>query len=290
MARSGDGGPATSATLSSPAAIALDATGNLYIADTGHNRIRRVSLDGSISTVAGNGSASGALGDGGPATSASLSLPTGIALDAQGNLYIADSGHARIRVVSSGIVTTVAGNGTTAYSGDGGLATLSGVGSTPGYIVPSVVVYAPEGLALDGNGALYIADQAHGRVRVLTADGNINTIAGNGPGNGSTGDNGPATSAGLGCTCGVALGAGGKVYIADGYSIRLLTPTGTAVYPGPSFEVNGVVNASAFGTAPNWLWVPGSRSMDLTSRLIRALGQAPISLGITPAHRSTEHW
>jgi hypothetical protein len=91
----GDGGPATSATLSIPASIALDPSGNLYIADTGHHRIRKVSPDGTITTVAGNGSASGALGDGGAATSATLSLPAGIALDAQGNLFIADSGHAR---------------------------------------------------------------------------------------------------------------------------------------------------------------------------------------------------
>lgn len=256
----GDGGPATSATLSIPASVALDPSGNLYIADTGHHRVRKVSSDGTITTVAGNGSASGALGDGGPATSATLSLPAGIALDAQGNLFIADSGHARIRMVTSGIISTVAGNGTTAYSGDGGVATLAAVGND--LLVEFQNIYVPEGLAVDASGAIYIADAVHGRLRLVTPDGNINTIAGNG-GTTSTGDNGPATSAGMGCACGVALGASGKVYVAGGDSVRVLTPTGAPVYAGPSFEVNGVVNASAFGAAAqlalgSWVEIHGS--------------------------------
>lgn len=256
----GDGGPATSATLSHPASIALDPSGNLYIADTGHNRIRKVSLDGTITTVAGNGLASSALGDGGPATSAALSLPVGIAVDAQGNLFIADSGHARIRLVASGTISTVAGNGTSAYAGDGGVATLTAIGGNPQGI--SGGIYFPEGLALDASGEIYIADKANGRIRVVTSDGQISTIAGNG-GNPSTGDNGLATNAGLACACEVALGTDAKVYVADYMSVRMLTPTGTPIYPGPSFEVNGVVNASAFGTAAqlalgSWVEIHGS--------------------------------
>lgn len=255
----GDGGPATSATLSVPASVAVDSNDNLYVADTGHNRIRMVSLDGTITTVAGNGSASGALGDGGPATSATLAAPIGVAVDTQGHVFIADSGHARIRQVRSGIISTLVGNGTTGYSGDGGLATLAAVGETLEY---ASSYYSPEGLALDGSGNIYIADNAHGRIRVVTSDGQINTIAGNG-GNTSTGDNGPATNAGIARACGVALGAGGKVYVAGFDGVRVLTPTGASIYPGPSLEVNGVVNASAFGAAAqlalgSWVEIHGS--------------------------------
>src|SRR6266581_2875799 len=120
---SGDGGPATGTTLASPSGVAVDAAGNLYIADHGHNRIRKVNTDGIITTVAGNGTF-GFSGDGGLATSANLWGPTGVAVDAAGNLYIADYGNNRIRRVNTdGIITTVAGNGTAGLSGDGGLAT-----------------------------------------------------------------------------------------------------------------------------------------------------------------------
>jgi trimeric autotransporter adhesin len=117
---SGDGGPATRAQLNGPSGVALDRAGNLYIADTSNNRIRKVSLAGIITTVAGNGTP-GYSGDGGPATSAQLSGPEGVAVDAAGNLYVADSTNDRIRKVSpAGVITTVAGNGTLGYSGDGG--------------------------------------------------------------------------------------------------------------------------------------------------------------------------
>ena len=107
---SGDNGPATSAQLHLPVGIAVDSAGNLYIADTGDSRVRKVS-NGVITTVAGNGT-EGSSGDNGPATSAQLLLPVGIAVDAAGNLYIADTGNNRIRKVSNGVITTVAGNGT----------------------------------------------------------------------------------------------------------------------------------------------------------------------------------
>jgi hypothetical protein len=120
---SGDGGPATSAQLDLPSGVAVDATGNLYIADTFNSRIRKVSAAGIITTVAGNGSI-GYSGDSSPATSARLSYPLGVAVDATGNLYIADSYNHRIRKVSAaGIITTVAGNGSPGYHGDGGPAT-----------------------------------------------------------------------------------------------------------------------------------------------------------------------
>jgi sugar lactone lactonase YvrE len=118
---SGDNSPATSASLYSPSAVAVDAAGNLYIADTGNSRIRKVS-NGIITTVAGNGGY-GFSGDNGPATSAQLYDPYGVAVDSAGNLYIADTLNGRIRKVSNGVITTIAGNGTYGYSGDGGPAT-----------------------------------------------------------------------------------------------------------------------------------------------------------------------
>ncbi len=255
----GDGGPATSATLSVPDSVILDATGNLYIADTGHNRIRKVSLDGTISTVAGSGSGSGALGDGGPAINASLSVPTGIVLDPQGNLYIADSGHYRIRMVTAnGTIQTIAGNGSDVFTGDGGLATLASVGGTQS----GNVGYLSAGLALDATGNIYVADVGHIRVRMISTDGRINTIAGTGTDN-LAASGGPATNAAINYPRGVISGPGGIVYVADGVTIRVLTPTGTPVYPGPSFELNGVVNASAFGPTAqlalgSWVEIHGS--------------------------------
>ena len=178
---SGDGGPATSAQLDGPEGVAVDGSGNLYIADTCNNRIRKVSATGIITTVAGNGSA-GYSGDGGPATSAQLSLPAGVAVDGSGNLYIADSGNNRIRKVSAtGIITTVAGNGSPGYSGDGGPAT-------------SAQLNQPAGVAVDASGNLYIADSSNNRIRKVSATGIITTVAGNGF-DGYSGDGGPATSA-----------------------------------------------------------------------------------------------
>ena len=127
---SGDNGPATSAQLNGPAGVAVDSAGNLYIADTGNHRIRKVS-NGVITTVAGNGTP-GFSGDNGPATSAQLYNPVGVAVDSAGNLYIADAGNNRIRKVSNGVITTVAGNGTCGFSGDNGPATSAAVGLSHG--------------------------------------------------------------------------------------------------------------------------------------------------------------
>jgi len=154
---SGDGGPATSAALAGPFGVAVDSSGNVFIADTGNNRIRRVdALTRIITAVAGNGN-SGFAGDGGPAINASLNFPMGIFLDGAGNLFIADSNNNRVRVVdsSTGIITTVAGNGTFGFSGDEGTAT-------------SATLASPFGIAVDGSGNLFIADAANNRVRRVT--------------------------------------------------------------------------------------------------------------------------
>ena len=207
---SGDGGPATGAKLSSPYSVAVDGAGNLYIADTGNHRIREVvAATGIIETIAGNGTA-GFSGDGGPATSAELYFPYGVAVDRAGNVYIADTGNNVIRevVAETGTMETIAGNGTPGYSGDGGLAA-------------SAELNSPWGLAVDGAGNVYIADILNNRVReVVAAAGVIETIAGDGTA-GSGGDGGPAVSAELWHPTGVAVDGAGNVYIAGNADCRI---------------------------------------------------------------------
>src|SRR5438876_901164 len=206
----GDGGAATGASLNQPRGVALDASGNLYIADHFNHRIRKVAAaTGIITTVAGNG-VFGFAGDGGAATGARLNYPSGVALDASGNLYIADQNNNRIRKVdaATGIITTVAGNDSPTFFGDGGAAT-------------NASLYDPTGVALDASGNLYIADQYNHRIRkVDAATGIIATVAGNGIPD-FAGDGGAATYASLYHPSGVALDASGNLYIADQYNHRI---------------------------------------------------------------------
>ena len=161
---SGDGDAATAAQLNFPTAVAADAAGNLFIADTFNNRIRKMSANGTITTVAGSG-ARGFSGDGGPATAAQLNYPQGVAGDAAGSLFIADTGNMMVRKVSaSGIITTGAGiaaaTGAQGVSGDGGPATVAQLNS-------------PKGVALDATGSLFIADTGNQRIRKVSAGGII---------------------------------------------------------------------------------------------------------------------
>lgn len=211
----GDGGPATSASLVSPESIAIDSAGVIYIADTGHNRIRKISTDGTISAVAGSG-ALGFAGDGGPATSANLYYPSGVTLDAVGNLYIADTGNERIRkVATDGTISTVAGNGTSGFTGDGGVAT-------------NAELNQPSGVGIDSNGNLYIADYGNNRIRKVTIDGTIITVAGTGA-QGFSGDGGPATSSSLSNPFAVIVDPAGSLIIADygNQRIRKVLSNGT---------------------------------------------------------------
>ena len=252
----GDGGGATGALMNTPTAVIVDAAGNIYIADTSNDRIRKVGTDGNISTFVGTGNAA-STGDGGPAGSAALNNPEGLAIDKAGNIYIADTSSHRVRKVTpDGTITTVAGNGTGGFGGDGGPATKASL-------------YYPKGIAVDAlSGNLYIADWLNSRIRVVTPDGNIYTAAGNGQYD-YYGDGGSATSAALKFPWGVAVDVTGKVYFADDENnvIRLLTPVAPLVSTGPKsapkIEVSGVLSDSSFGGfsagAPGtWIEIHGS--------------------------------
>jgi trimeric autotransporter adhesin len=203
---SGDNGAATSAELSNPSAVAVDAAGNIYISDFGNNRIREVDAkSGIITTIAGNGT-SGYSGDGAAATAAELNNPRGLSVDAAGTVYVADFGNNCIRKISGGIITTIAGNGNSGYSGDGGAAA-------------SAQLNSPTAVAVDAFGNIYISDTYNNRIRKVSS-GIITTVAGNGNKNYS-GNNGPATSASLNTPYGVALDASGNLYIADYYNNRI---------------------------------------------------------------------
>jgi len=209
-APTGDGGPATQATLYGPAGLALDSAGLLYISDALNHRVRVVNLrTGLITTVVGNGKEGGS-GDGGLAAHAQLAAPQGLALDNTGHLYIADDFDHRVHVVDlhTGLITTVAGNGQSGGSGDGGPATQAQLNT-------------PDGLALDNAGYLYIADDNTNRVRVVNLHtGLITTVAGDGQ-SGESGDGGPAAQAELNNPHALALDNAGHLYIADAIGQRV---------------------------------------------------------------------
>jgi uncharacterized protein (TIGR03437 family) len=256
MQFTGDGVPATQSSiyiLERHTGLAVDAAGNLYIADTGHDRIRKVDTAGMITTVAGIGSSFPFFGgDGGPATKATLFEPMGLALDGAGNLYFADTQNFRVRKVDTkGIITTVAGNGQSGNSGDGGPAT-------------SATLATPLGVAVDSAGNLYIADQDTWSVRKVDTKGIITTVAGDRM-FGFGGMGGPATSATLATPYAVEVDGSGNIYIADNGNARVLEvasgiidtfagiggqggPVGDG---GPASQASLIPNALAFDSAGN---------------------------------------
>ncbi|HTA63850.1 MAG TPA: T9SS type A sorting domain-containing protein [Bacteroidia bacterium] len=235
---SGDGGQATAASLRGASSVVFDATGNFYIADWSNNRIRKVNTDGIIITFVGTGIA-GYSGDGGQATAAQLNKPHIIALDAIGNLYISDALNDVIRKVDTlGIITTITGNGTQGFSGDGGQATLA-------------QLKGPGGIVLDAIGNLYFSDVNNNRVRKVNTSGIISTITGDGFYS-YGGDGGQATAAELRAPAGICLDGVGNLYIADdaNYVVRKVTNAGQigiarlnikndelSMYPNPAIDV-----------------------------------------------------
>ena len=239
MGYAGDDEPALSARLNFPSGIALDSSGNIYIADTNNHRIRKVDTDGIITTVAGSGT-DGFLGDGGAAVTAWLNYPSGVAVDASGNIYIADKYNNRLRKVDTdGIITTVAGNGSGNHCGDGSAA-------------PSACLYRPSEVVVDTTGNIFIVDSSNARIRKVDMEGIITTVAGGGM---ATAENQPATSFGLTIPTGIALGVLGDFFIVDrgrqqimkvdtsGY-LTFAAGSGTAGYresglPALSAQLNG---------------------------------------------------
>jgi hypothetical protein len=270
----GDGGPATAASLWNPAGIAVDAADNLFIADPSGQKVRKVDLfTGTITTVAGSG-AVGYSGNGGPATAAALEDPTGVAVDRAGHLFIADTGNNVIREVdlATGRISTVAGTGTWGFGGDGQQATSAQLGH-------------PSGVAVDNAGHLYIADCYNHRVRAVDlATGVITTVAGNGHvgsswGDGitpQTGDGGPATAAELWYPRDVAVDAAGNLLIAQ------FNPVDPSAMPWDSASVSlvrhvnlstGVINSLPGPTASGW-YTPVGVAVDATGNVYIADDQA----------------
>ena len=210
---SGDGSAATSASLYAPRGVAVDANGVVYIADTNNHVVRKVS-GGTISTIAGNAQQQGFYGDNGAAGSAGLDTPTGVAVDATGKVYVADSNNHRVRLLSGATLSTFAGNGTAAYSGDGGAAT-------------SAAIAFPLGVSLDGIGNIFVADSNNHVIRRVSSTGTITTIAGEGE-QGFFGDAGGPNAAVLDTPSGV-LPLNRNVYIADLNNQRIRSTAATVL-------------------------------------------------------------
>lgn len=267
---SGDNGPAIKSQLNGPKGIAVDPAGNVYFADTGNGRIRRIS-NGVITTVAGNGPGDNT-GDNGPALNAGLGNMHGLAADSTGNLYIADvgsetsdlisvAGSQVIRKVSNGVITTVAGNGTPGFSGDNGPATSAELNSA----------YTSVSVGVDSAGNLYIADSGNNRIRKVS-NGVITTVAGNGT-CGFSGDNGPATNAQLCNPLSVAVDSAGNLYIEDSGRIRkvsngvITTVAGIGFGSGPSDD-NGPAVSTGLGD-PRGIAVDSAGNLYIADYYIR---------------------
>jgi sugar lactone lactonase YvrE len=257
----GDGGRATSAALNGPEGIAFDGAGNLYIADTFNHRIRVVTLDGIINAFAGTGLPG--FGDNGPASSAQMVLPTDVAADGNGNVYIADLGNSRIRKVAKGAIGTVAGSSNDPLPSDGVAAT-------------SVRLSGPTGVAVDSSGTIYFAEGSIGsgsgldggvyRVWKVTADGNIFSAAGNGL-ESFSGDAGPASAAQLQTPAGVALDSAGNIYFSDSGNnrVRKIAPDGSITTVAgnilPGFSGDGGLATAAQLNNPTGLAVDAAGNL-----------------------------
>lgn len=212
----GDGGIATSAGFVEPYDVAVDATGNIYVADKGDNRIRKINPSGIISTIAGDGSI-GFLGDGFNATVSKLNNPMGICVDPSGNIIFCDNGNNRIRKISaSGIISTIAGSSTGGFSGDGGPASAASITE-------------PRDICSNSSGTLFFVDGGNFRIRSINTNGIISTVAGNGNA-GHSGDGGPALQAGFNGINSVHIDGNGNIFVSDaGNRVRIICPGNSCV-------------------------------------------------------------
>lgn len=269
----GDSSAATAATLHSPLGLAADSSGNIYISDQLNHRIRKVSTSGTITTIAGQ-DLQGSTGDDGPATSASLNAPSGIAVDSSGNVYVADTRNHKIRKIGTdGKITTFAGDGVAGFIEK----------NTDGTYVDAknAEFNYPTGVAVDSSGNVYIADSANHRIRKVGTDGKISTVVGTGV-SGYSGDDGMATNATLNHPTSVAVGSGGSLYIADqqNHRIRKVTPDGViksiAGTGLPGYSGNGGPAQLASLFYPTGVAVDASGNVyvaDMTNNRIRRIAE-----------------
>jgi uncharacterized protein (TIGR03437 family) len=260
----GDGGSPTAAELNLPTGVTLDSTGNMYIADQGNNRVRWVSTNGMIFTLAGAGSA---LGDGGPSPAAQLSAPASVAVDAAGNVYIGDTGHNRIRVVSNGTINTLAGTGACCYSGDGGPASAAQLNS-------------PSGLLVDSSGRIFVADTGNNAVRLIqmAPSGGLPTI--NAVANGASNQTGAV--------------AGGEIVVIFGSGLgpaQLEAASGSGSAPpqqlsGVTVLVNGTPASLIYVSAGQLSAIIPNGIAGASAQLVaqyQGLNSAPVTVPVTVA-------
>ena len=284
---SGDSGPAAGAQLNQPAGLALDSAGNLYIADSGNHVVRKVDTSHNIRTVAGQCASpcsGGFSGDGDLANGAVLNTPMGVAVDGTGNLYIADYGNHRVRRVDSvsGNITTIAGDGTGDYGGDGSAATAAHLNH-------------PYSVALDSAGNLYIADRDNNVIRKVDPAGIIGTVAGNqGQGAGFSGDNGSATSAQLSGPVAIATDGAGDLYIADHFNnvVRKVDNAGMITTVAGNFLLGSGYDGDTGPATTAQMYGPNSVIADQRQSLYRRSSQQRgaqsgcnhCAAGIRPGH------
>jgi serine/threonine protein kinase, bacterial len=278
-------GAGTAATFRSPYGVAVDAGGNVYVADTGNNRIRWIAPGGAVTTFAGSGSPGSQDGTG---AAASFRMPTGVAVDASGNVYVSDTDNGKIRKITpGGVVTTLAGSGAWG-SADGAGAAASFKG--------------PYGVAVNGGGDVFVADMFNNTIRKIAAGGVVTTLAGSGAQGHADGS---GTAASFSWPSGVAVGAGGDVYVADlaNYRIRKVTPAGgvtTYAGSGAPGNVNGPASAASFG-APSGVAADASGGLYVTDyafhtvRKIASPGgscapDASTACLVAGRYRVTSHW
>jgi len=270
---SGDNGPATAAELNMPIGVALDNAHNVYISDQKNNRIRKVNTNGIITTIAGNGIA-GYQGDQQQGTAAEIDKPCQVATDKLGNVYFAEESSFCIRKVNTnGVISTVAGNGTSGYSGDGLQATAAQLGG-------------PVGVAVDTFGNIYISDPANYHIRMVDTNGIISTIAGTGT-YAYTGDNGPATAASLGFTCDLLADNNGNLFVTDPSFNRVreisngiiytVAGSGSAVFSGDGAQATQAGMDAPYGLAMNLLTGTLYISDQLDNHVRELLGLAGVN-------------